>query len=73
MEPDKVNDILIRQLEKMSDDNLKGSELGEEVERARAMALLVSQYVSAETLKMRREFMENQKAVNARKVAGYIG
>lgn len=73
MEPDKVNDILIRQLEKMSDDNLKGSELGEEVERARAMALLVSQYVSAETLKMRREFVENQKAVNARKVAGYIG
>ena len=73
METDKVNDILIRQLEKMSDDNLKGSALGEEVERARAMALLVSQYVSAETLKMRREFVENQKAVNARKVAGYIG
>lgn len=46
MRIDDINEILYKQLENLSNTNLKENDLVEEVERAKAMALLASQYVA---------------------------
>lgn len=70
---DDINELLYQQIANISNSNLKKEALGEEIERSKAMALLASQYVAAETLKMRKEFAEKQMVLQDKKIAGYLG
>lgn len=71
MRIDDINEILYKQLENLSNTNLKENDLVEEVERAKAMALLASQYVATETLKMRREFATKQMLLQDKRLERY--
>lgn len=66
----RVNEKLYAQLERISDSSISKAELAEEVERSKAMALLASQMIAAETLEMRKEIVNKQ--LQMKKVAGYI-
>ena len=70
MDYERLNKKLYEQLERISEPKLSKEALSEEVERAKAMALLASQMIAGETLKMRQEIVEKQ--INAKRIAGYI-
>ena len=48
-----LNDHLFMQIERLNDDDLTGSQLAEEVERARAMTGLASQIVGTASLMLK--------------------
>lgn len=58
----EVMDILLSELKKMSETNLTGAELNEQIDKARTVALVACQYVSADAQKMRREMYQNQNS-----------
>lgn len=64
MQIDEMNQLLFEQIKAISNKELKDVDLGQEVERSKAMALLASQYLQGEIVKMRRE-------VASQKVIGY--
>lgn len=64
MQIDEMNQLLFEQIRAISNKELKDVDLGQEVERSKAMALLASQYLQGEIVKMRRE-------VASQKVIGY--
>lgn len=64
MQIDEMNQLLFEQIKAISNKKLKDNDLGQEVERSKAMALLASQYLQGEIVKMRRE-------VASQKVIGY--
>jgi len=53
---DELNDILYKQLIRLS-DNLPDNELTKEIERSKAMAIVASQFIASSTLKVRKELM----------------
>lgn len=55
MKIDEINDLLYEQIKAISDKDIKDNQLGQEVERSKAMALLASQYLAGETIKLRQE------------------
>ena len=66
---DNINELLYRQIEVLSKTK-KRELLEEEVEKAKAMALLASQYIAGETLQMRKDIA--LKSINKNKIAGYL-
>lgn len=63
MQIDDMNQLLFEQIKAISDKDLKDNDLGQEVERSKAMALLASQYLQGEVVKMRRE-VASQKVIS---------
>lgn len=66
---DQINELLFKQMEILSTTK-KRDILEEEIEKAKAMALLASQYIAGETLQMRKSIAVNH--INKSKVAGYL-
>lgn len=66
---DNINELLYQQIEVLSKTK-KRELLEEEVEKAKAMALLASQYIAGETLQMRKDIA--LKSINKNKIAGYL-
>lgn len=64
MQIDEMNQLLFDQIKAISDRDLKDNDLGQEVERSKAMALLASQYLQGEVVKLR-------QAVSQQKVISY--
>lgn len=50
----ELNDLLFRQIERLSSEKLTKDQLDTEIERSKAMALVASQYISNETLQLRK-------------------
>lgn len=73
MRIDEINELLYQQIESVSRKNINKDKLNEEIERSKAMALLASQYVAGETLKMRKEFVDKQMCLQEKKFSGYLG
>lgn len=66
---DNINELLYQQIEVLAKTR-KREVLEEEVEKAKAMALLASQYIAGETLQMRKDMA--LKSVSKKQIAGYI-
>lgn len=73
MRIDEINELLYQQIELVSKKHIKKDELGEEIERSKAMALLANQYVAGEMLKMRKELVDKQMCLQEKKISGYLG
>lgn len=54
---DELNDLLYRQIERLASDNLTDTELDKEIERAKAMAVISSQFIASSTLQVRKAMM----------------
>lgn len=50
----ELNDLLFQQIERLSSEKLTKDQLDTEIERSKAMALVASQYISNETLQLRK-------------------
>lgn len=50
----ELNDLLFQQIERLSSEKLTKDQLDAEIERSKAMALVASQYISNETLQLRK-------------------
>lgn len=70
MKINEINELLYKQIERISQSDVKDENLQDEIERSKAMALLASQYIAGETLQMKKEVM--QLSNNRGKIAGYI-
>lgn len=53
----EMNDLLFKQLQRLSNDNLTKDELDDEIERSKAMALVSSQYIASSSLQLRKAIM----------------
>lgn len=66
---DDLFDILLEEAKRLRDIDINSAVFGNEVERAKAMAMVASQYLSGEQLKLRAEI----SAQTASKQITYMG
>lgn len=71
MKINEINELLYKQIERISDTSLKDEKLQDEIERSKAMALLASQCIAGETLEMKKEVMSKQIG-KVNNIAGYL-
>lgn len=54
---EELNEVLYAQIKRLSSEDLTESELDKEIERAKAMAVISSQFIASSTLQMRKAMM----------------
>ena len=50
---EELNEVLYEQIKRLASDNLTETELDKEIERAKAMAIVSSQFIASSTLHLR--------------------
>ena len=64
-----LNDHLFAQLERLSDEDIKGEELDEAIKRGSAIAEIAEQVISSNTLQLKAVSMAYDMGLNAKPVA----